>query len=61
MAYDYFDARTKRWTTENALQRDAASGSYRTPQRVRFKFTYGTLTQETMIALPSATEGLPNY
>ena len=61
MAYDYFDANLKRWTTETALQRDAASGNYLAPQRVRFKFTYGTLTKDTMIALPIATEGLPNY
>ena len=61
MAYDYFDANLKHWTTETALKRDAASGGYLTPQRIRFTFTYGTLTKETMIALPIATEGLPNY
>jgi prepilin-type N-terminal cleavage/methylation domain-containing protein len=61
MAYDYFDANLKRWTTETMLKRDAASGSYLAPQRVRFTFTYGTLTRETMIALPIVTEGLPNY
>ena len=61
MAYDYFDANLKRWTTETALQRDAASGNYRTPQRIRFTFTYGKLTKETMITLPVATEGLPNF
>ena len=61
MAYDYFDANLKRWTTETTLQRDASSGSYLAPQRVRFTFTYGPLTRDTMIALPIATEGLPNY
>jgi prepilin-type N-terminal cleavage/methylation domain-containing protein len=61
MAYDYFDANLKRWTTETALQRDAASGNYRTPQRIRFTFTYGKLTKDTMITLPVATEGLPNF
>ena len=61
MAYDYFDANLKRWTTETRLQRDAASGNYRTPQRIRFTFTYGKLTKDTMITLPVATEGLPNF
>jgi prepilin-type N-terminal cleavage/methylation domain-containing protein len=61
MAYDYYDANLKRWTTQTALQRDAASGNYLTPQRIRFTFTYGKLTKDTMIALPIATEGLPNY
>jgi prepilin-type N-terminal cleavage/methylation domain-containing protein len=61
MAYDYFDANLKRWTTETALQRDPAAGTYLAPRRIRFTFTYGTLTKETVIALPIATEGLPNY
>ena len=61
MAYDYYDANLKRWTTETTLQRDAASGNYRAPQRIRFTFTYGKLTKETMITLPVATEGLPNF
>jgi len=61
MAYDYFDANLKHWTTETTLQRDPAAGTYRAPQRIRFTFTYGTLTKETVIALPIATEGLPNY
>ena len=61
MAYDYYDANLKRWTRETTLQRDAASGNYRTPQRIRLTFTYGKLTKDTMISLPVATKGLPNF
>jgi len=61
MAYDYFDANLKRWKRETVLQRDAASGDYLAPQRIRLTFTYGTLTKDTIIALPIAAEGLPNY
>lgn len=61
MTYDYYDADMKRWTTENSLRRDPASRGYLAPQRLRLKFTYGTLTKTTVITLPIAQQGLPNF
>jgi prepilin-type N-terminal cleavage/methylation domain-containing protein len=61
LAYDYYDADMKRWVSETALRRDPASGNYLAPQRLRLKFVYGTLTQDTVITLPIAQEGLPNF
>jgi prepilin-type N-terminal cleavage/methylation domain-containing protein len=58
--YDYYDADFKRWKTETSLQKDA-TGQVKSPQRLRFKFTYEKMTRETMITLPSMTEGLPQF
>jgi hypothetical protein len=60
LAYDYYDAEAKRWQTENQLKKDARNLTL-SPQRVRLKFVYGTLTKETVITLPSQREGLPNF
>jgi prepilin-type N-terminal cleavage/methylation domain-containing protein len=60
LAYDYYDPEFKRWSTETALKKDA-TGAVTTPQRLRLKFAYGKLTKETVVALVSPTEGLPNF
>jgi prepilin-type N-terminal cleavage/methylation domain-containing protein len=60
LAYDYYDADFKRWSTETALKKDN-TGAALTPQRLRLKFTYGKLTAETMVSLEPAVEGLPNF
>ncbi len=58
LAYDYYDTDFKRWTTETALKK-GTNGEIETPQRLRLKFTYGKLTRETVITLPTIPEGLP--
>jgi len=60
MSYDYYEADFKRWQTETTLRKDAA-GKIVTPQRLRFKFSYDKLTRETMVTLPNAVEGLPQF
>ena len=60
MSYDYYDVDFKRWQTEFILRKDSA-GKIVTPQRLRFKFTYEKLTRETMVTLPNAAEGLPQF
>ena len=60
MSYDYYDADFKRWQTETSLRKDAA-GKSMTPQRLRFQFTYDKLVRETMVTLPNAAEGLPQF
>ncbi len=60
MSYEYYDADFKRWKTETTLRRDSA-GKQVTPQRLRFKFTYDKLTRETMVTVPSTSEGLPQF
>ena len=62
LSYDYYDADTNRWTTEPMLRPDpAGGGAPLMPQRLRLKFTYGKLTRESVITLPSPTEALPLF
>ncbi|MEO7598288.1 MAG: prepilin-type N-terminal cleavage/methylation domain-containing protein [Opitutus sp.] len=60
MTYDYFDATFKTWKNEPQLRRDN-NNRVLAPQRLRLKFTYGKLERENVIALPSVSEGLPNF
>lgn len=60
LAYDYYDATTDTWSTEEALQKDSA-GNYETPRRLRLKFQRKNQAYEEIIALPSIQEGLPGY
>ena len=58
--YDYYDSTLKTWTTETALKKDQ-TGAVTTPQRLRLKFLYDKMTQERVISLPTATEGVPMF
>jgi prepilin-type N-terminal cleavage/methylation domain-containing protein len=60
IAYDYWDADAGRWTTEQTLKNDN-TGQPMTPQRLRFTFTYGKLTRESVVTLPTPVQGLPVY
>ena len=60
MTYDYFDPNFKNWKNEPQLRRNSQN-QFEAPQRIRLKFTYGKLTRETVILLPSATNALPNF
>jgi prepilin-type N-terminal cleavage/methylation domain-containing protein len=60
MAYDYYDADTTRWTTETTLKLDGTSNPI-TPQRLRLTFTYGKMTRETVVILPTPTRALPLF
>ncbi len=60
VAYDYYDATTSRWSTETTLKLDS-QGQPTTPRRLRFTFTYGKLTRETVITLPSPSLALPAF
>jgi hypothetical protein len=58
LAYEYYDTDFKTWKSEPQL-RKGTDGKAVVPQRLRLKFAYGTLKRESVIALPSAVEGLP--
>jgi hypothetical protein len=58
LTYDYYDVDAMRWTTETALKMDP-QGQPMTPQRLRLKFNYGKLVRESVVTLPSPTEGMP--
>lgn len=60
ISYDYYDANFRNWKNEPQLRRDS-SNKVETPQRLRLTFTYGKMTRETVITLPSAPEALPNF
>ena len=62
LSYDYYDADTNRWTTETTMKPDPNGGTMPlAPQRLRFTFTYGKLTQESVVTLPAPTEALPLF
>jgi hypothetical protein len=58
--YDYFDSGTKRWTTSTQIQNDT-NGKPEAPQRLRVKFAYGGLTRVTIVSVPPAAQGMPNF
>ncbi len=60
LAYDYYDPEFKNWKSETQLRREGMD-TYLTPQRLRLTFTYGNMTRETVITLPSPPEALPNF
>lgn len=61
LSYDYYDADLKRWRTETTFRR-GDNRELLVPQRLRLQFTYGGMTRETMIAVPTTSaEGQPNF
>lgn len=58
--YDYYDTDTKRWTTSTQVQNDS-NGQPQAPQRLRLKFAYGGMTRETLVPIPVAAQGMPNF
>ncbi len=60
ISYDYYNAGFNRWQTYLALQRDSA-GRWQLPTRLRLRFTYGTLTRDTVVTLPAASQALPLF
>ncbi len=60
LSYDYYDPDFKSWKTETNLRREG-SNDYLTPQRLRLTFAYESFSQDVLITLPAATEGLPLF
>ncbi len=60
LAYDYFDADFNRWTTETQLKRDGQNEPL-LPQRLRLTFTYGKMTREGVVTIPSPGQALPAF
>jgi prepilin-type N-terminal cleavage/methylation domain-containing protein len=60
MSYDYYEAQTNHWSTETQLKLDS-QGNPMVPQRLRLKFTYDKLTRESVVPLPTPTQGLPSF
>ena len=60
LAYDYYDAETRRWTTDTFLK-TTPGGQTLAPQRLRVRFAYGTMTRESLVGLPVPVEGLPLF
>ncbi|MDI1335452.1 MAG: prepilin-type N-terminal cleavage/methylation domain-containing protein [Lacunisphaera sp.] len=60
LTYDYYDATTDTWSTEEALQKDSG-GNFEAPKRIRLKFHRKDRDYEEIITLPVITQGLPAY
>ena len=60
VSYDYYNAGFNSWQNNSTLQRDHNS-RWQLPTRLRLRFTYGTLTRETVVTLPAASQALPLF
>jgi prepilin-type N-terminal cleavage/methylation domain-containing protein len=60
MEYDYYDDNFKRWTIEPTLRTDT-NGQPETPQRLVLEFAYGKLTAQTLVPIPPALTGVPDF
>ncbi|MGD1032178.1 MAG: prepilin-type N-terminal cleavage/methylation domain-containing protein [Opitutaceae bacterium] len=60
LAYDYFDTNVKNWTTETTV-RNNANGQPLPPQRLHLTFTYGKLSRQTTVPVPTTLQGMPNF
>jgi prepilin-type N-terminal cleavage/methylation domain-containing protein len=60
LTYDYYDATTDTWSTEETLQKDSA-GNFEAPKRLRLKFHRKDRDYEEIITLPVIVQGLPAY
>lgn len=60
MTYEYYDSQTNRWSNETQVKLDA-EGKPLVPDRLRLKFAYQKLTQETVVTLVSPGQALPPF
>ena len=60
LTYDYYDIDARRWSTETTVKMDP-QGQPMTPQRLRLQFTYGKLTRESVLTLPTPGQALPVF
>jgi prepilin-type N-terminal cleavage/methylation domain-containing protein len=58
MSYDYYETDFKNWKNERALRKNN-SGETVVPQRIRLKFVYSGRTIDSVIGLPTVTQGVP--
>ena len=57
LAYDYYDAEFRRWSTEEEPAKDAAGAAYQKPARIRLRFARGQLKSEVVLDLPLKRPG----
>lgn len=60
LAYDYWDADLKRWTTETQVKMDSQNRPL-TPNRLRLNFAYNRITRESIVTLPTPGQALPAF
>ena len=58
LSYEYYDVDFKNWKNERTLRKDSA-GKLVVPQRLRLKFAYSGRTLDSLVALPTAVQGVP--
>lgn len=57
IAYDYYDADLRRWSTEEEPAKDEAGTTYQKPARLRLRFARGQLKSEVILDLPIKRPG----
>jgi prepilin-type N-terminal cleavage/methylation domain-containing protein len=60
LAYDYYDAESKQWTTATEPTTNN-NGQTLLPGRMRLTFTFGNLSQDMAVLIPAPNQGLPPY
>lgn len=57
LAYDYYDAELRLWTTEEEPAKNIAGTAYEKPARLRLRFARGQLKSEVILDLPIKRPG----
>lgn len=59
IVYDYYDNKLNRWETETVMK--PMNSEVGPPQRLHLTFTYGKFTRQTIVSIPGAPEGMPDF
>lgn len=60
LSYDYYNPDFRTWQNQRMPQR-GTEGQWLAPTRLRLTFTYDRMTRETVVMLPTTSEGLPLF
>jgi prepilin-type N-terminal cleavage/methylation domain-containing protein len=60
LSFDYYNPNFKTWQNFPTPQRDN-NGQWQLPTRLRLRFTYDTMTRETVVTVPTAVQTLPLF
>jgi len=60
LSYDYYNPGLNGWQNFQTMQRDS-NGRWQLPTRLRLRFTYATMTRETIVTVPATVQALPLF
>jgi hypothetical protein len=60
LSYDYYNPNFNTWQNFQTMQRDG-NGQWQLPTRLRLRFTYETMTRESIVTVPATVQALPLF